>query len=47
MATKRLPHPRDPIALAKLIGDIATDQVVNAVACRLGDRPAVGAHARR
>jgi hypothetical protein len=31
MATKRLPHPRDPISLAKLIGDIATGQVVDAV----------------
>ena len=41
------PPPRDPIALAKLIGDIATGQVVDAVACRLGDRPSVGAHARR
>jgi hypothetical protein len=29
MATKR--RPRDPIALAKLIGDIATGQVVDAV----------------
>jgi len=28
VATKRLPRPRDPIALAKLIGDIATGQVV-------------------
>jgi hypothetical protein len=27
MATKRLKRPRDPIALAKLIGDIATGQV--------------------
>ena len=27
MATKRIPRPRDPIALAKLIGDIATGQV--------------------
>src|SRR4051812_47305372 len=27
MATKRLPHPRDPVSLAKLIGDIATGQV--------------------
>ena len=26
MATKRIPRPRDPIALAKLIGDIATGQ---------------------
>ena len=31
MAIKRLPRPRDPIALAKLIGDIATGQVVDAV----------------
>jgi hypothetical protein len=30
MATKRLPRPRDPIALAKLIGDIATVQVADA-----------------
>ena len=29
MATKRLPRPRDPIALAKLIGDIATGQVAD------------------
>lgn len=26
MAKKRIPRPRDPIALAKLIGDIATGQ---------------------
>jgi hypothetical protein len=31
MAAKRLPRPRDPIALAKLIGDIATVQVADAV----------------
>jgi hypothetical protein len=31
MATKRILRPRDPIALAKLIGDIATGQVVDAV----------------
>jgi hypothetical protein len=31
MATKRVPRPRDPIALAKLIGDIATGQVTDAV----------------
>jgi ubiquinone biosynthesis protein UbiJ len=31
MATKRLPRPRDPIALAKLIGDIATGQVEDVV----------------
>ena len=31
MATKRIPRPRDPIALAKLIGDIATGQAVDAV----------------
>lgn len=27
MATKRLPRPRDPLTLGKLIGDIATGQV--------------------
>ncbi len=32
MATKRLKRPRDPIALAKLIGDIATGQVKDQVA---------------
>jgi hypothetical protein len=31
MAIKRIPRPRDPIALAKLIGDISTGQVVDAV----------------
>jgi hypothetical protein len=31
MTTKRLKRPRDPIALAKLIGDIATGQVADAV----------------
>lgn len=31
MATKRIPRPRDPIALAKLIGDIATRQVADEV----------------
>ena len=31
MAIKRIPRPRDPLALAKLIGDIATGQVVDAV----------------
>lgn len=31
MATKRLKRPRDPIALAKLIGDIATGQVKDEV----------------
>jgi hypothetical protein len=30
MATKRLKRPRDPIALAKLIGDIATGQIDDA-----------------
>jgi hypothetical protein len=40
MATKRLPRPRDPIALAKLIGDIATGQVVDAVDDGKDDRAA-------
>lgn len=31
MAIKRLPRPRDPIQLGKLIGDIATGQVVDEV----------------
>lgn len=31
MTTKRLKRPRDPIALAKLIGDIATGQVEDRV----------------
>jgi len=31
VATKRLKRPRDSIALAKLIGDIATGQVQDAV----------------
>lgn len=30
MATKRLKRPRDPVALAKLIGDIATGQACDA-----------------
>ena len=31
MATKRIPRPRDPIQLGKLIGDIATGQVKDRV----------------
>ncbi len=31
MTTKRIPRPRDPLALAKLIGDIATGQVVDVI----------------
>jgi hypothetical protein len=31
MATKRLKRPRDPVSLAKLIGDIATGQVKDEV----------------
>ena len=31
MAEKRIPRPRDPIALAKLIGDIATGEVADKV----------------
>jgi hypothetical protein len=45
MATKCIPRPRDPIALAKLIGDIATGQVVNAVDD--GKDPAAAAAAAR
>ena len=29
MATKCLPRPRDPVALAKLVGDIATGQEIH------------------
>jgi hypothetical protein len=36
MATKRLPRPRDPIQLGKLIVDIATGQVEDRVE---DDRP--------
>ncbi len=31
MATKRLKHPRDPLRLAKLIGDKATGQIEDRV----------------
>jgi hypothetical protein len=31
MAIKRIPRPRDPLALGKLIGDITTGQVVDAL----------------
>jgi hypothetical protein len=31
MTTKRIKRPRDPIALAKLIGDIATGQIDDSV----------------
>lgn len=31
MTTKRLKRPRDPVSLAKLIGDIATGQVSDEV----------------
>jgi hypothetical protein len=40
MAIKRIPRPRDPIALAKLIGDIATGQVVDAVEDKRDQRAA-------
>lgn len=47
MAQKRIPRPRDPIALAKLIGDIATGQThdtvedgKNAAAAELGRKGA-------
>lgn len=50
MAEKRIKRPRDPIALAKLIGDIATGQVADKV--EDGRRPVAvtsgqqGGHAR-
>ena len=45
MATKRLPRPRDPIQLGKLIGDILTGQVVDAV--EDGKDPAAAAMGRK
>jgi hypothetical protein len=36
MAIHRLPRPRDPLQLGKLIVDIATGQVVDAVAMAAG-----------
>jgi hypothetical protein len=36
MATKRLKRPRDPIQLAKLIGDIATGAVEDRVEAKPG-----------
>ena len=45
MATKRIPRPRDPLALAKLSGDIATGQVVDAV--EDGKDPAAVARGRK
>jgi hypothetical protein len=48
MATKRIAHRRDPIALAKLTGEIATGQVVDRhqlcrtanLSMRMGNAPA-------
>jgi len=45
MAIKRLPRPRDPIQLGKLIGDILTGQVVDAVDD--GKDPAAAAMGRK
>jgi ubiquinone biosynthesis protein UbiJ len=42
MSIRRLPRPRDPLALAKLIGDIATGQVVDAMEDGKGARSAGG-----
>lgn len=42
MTMKRTPRPRDPIQLAKLIGDIATGQVPDAVDDGKGARAAGG-----
>lgn len=36
MAEKRLKRPRDPIQLAKLIGDIATGQVADKIEAKRG-----------
>jgi hypothetical protein len=37
MTTKRLPRPRDPVQLGKLIGDILTGQVEDIAAPRASD----------
>lgn len=37
MAQKRLKRPRDPVQLAKLIGDIATGQVEDRLQGRISD----------
>lgn len=42
MAIKRVPRPRDPIARAKLIGDIATGHAPDAVDDGKGERAAGG-----
>lgn len=42
MAEKRIPRPRDPIALAKLIGDIATGEVVDTIDGKLTTRAKAG-----
>src|SRR5260221_96396 len=46
MATKRIKRPRDPVALAKLIGDIATGQVEDRLEderdARAVERPTAG-----
>lgn len=39
MTTKRLKRPRDPIQLAKLIGDIATGQIEDRVEDKRGRLP--------
>lgn len=38
MNEKRLKRPRDPIALAKLVGDIATGQVLNPTPTKKAER---------
>ena len=45
MATKRLKRPRDPLQLAKLIGDIATGQIEDRV--EDGKDPAATEFARK
>lgn len=37
MTTKRLPRPRDPVQLSKLIGDILTGQIEDRVPERAAD----------
>jgi hypothetical protein len=37
MTTKRLPRPRDPVQLSKLVGDILTGQIEDRAPDRLAD----------
>lgn len=44
MATNRLKRPRDPVSLAKLVGDIATGQAEDAVEDRRDESAVIRGH---